>query len=78
MISHELGLIVPEIPKCGSSAMYAYLLSKDDTLSRKGHFPDIEDRKYINQFIAIQNNHYICSQKKKPHIVQTSRGPCNS
>ena len=47
MISHELGLIVPEIPKCGSSAMYAHLLSKDSTLDRKDHAALIEYRNYI-------------------------------
>ena len=51
MISHELGLIVPEIPKCGSSTMYAHLLSKDRTLDRRDHVPLIEYRNYIKQGI---------------------------
>ena len=51
MISHDLGLIVPEIPKSGSSAMYAWLLGKDRALERKDHVPLIEYRQHIKQGI---------------------------
>ena len=63
MISESLGLIVPEIPKCGPCSMYDWLKTLDGALERKDHIA-------LNQYPQ-----YMTQPAKNYTVIMMGRNP---
>ena len=62
MISHVEKIIVPEIPKCGSSSAYAWLKEKDRTIMRRDHAPLIDYRNWCN----VEDDYHVMLIGRNP------------
>ena len=62
MISHVEKIIVPEIPKCGSSSAYAWLKAKDRTIFRRDHAPLIDYRNWCN----VEDDYHVMLIGRNP------------
>ena len=62
MISHVEKIIVPEIPKCGSSSAYAWLKAQDRTIFRRDHAPLIDYRNWCN----VEDDYHVMLIGRNP------------
>jgi hypothetical protein len=68
MISHVEKIIVPEIPKCGSSSAYAWLKEKDRTIFRRDHAPLIDYRNWCN----VEDDYHVMLIGRNPYTRAVS------
>ncbi len=68
MISHVEKIIVPEIPKCGSSSAYSWLKAQDRTIFRRDHAPLIDYRNWCN----VEDDYHVMLIGRNPYTRAVS------